>query len=516
MRGRYYFSPANTPFVQGATLFGSRNWDGTGTITGDEPPGSVPVVLGEVRGQPQRWDSGALPVVLPAAVAVGDPGCLLNGESIADATPASEIDGGFVAGCYLPQQPPNPDLEFGFTVWSCPTQLFWIQQIDLLYNNENADVVTNCTRRFAGATITIVKKTTLYPQYVLVVNPSYACVAACGTDNLAQVLIQALQGFSGPQDFGVFSTGNLWYQFADNLIAALDAQGALDGRPLLFAGHSYGGASAMIAAARLALAQPKTEIRYITYGAPKPGDARLRDLLDLAFDGVSLANDGDFISALPPSADVLEAMSSVGPFGVVLGWTRWQYPPQTTLLYQAQLLKNTYQRFDSRSLVAYISAVIATGSLATVPAHASSAYFNKIRLRCAGFLPTPVVMELGWNVSKTVTSVILPPCCPSGVNQVLHVSISGCTGGSAVYNGATGSAGWSGILWQWNVSILTVDGLMQPPLSCNAGFGWSLAISFGVWILSGAAIGNACIPFSITGTLHGPRGTSGITFNFTN
>lgn len=494
-------------------------WDGNGAITGTEPVGLFPPTLGESRTTPHRWDSGALPVSLPDAITVGGADCLANGAAFAKAIPADDATGGFLPSCYLPVPPPNPDLDFGFSVWSCPTQLFWADVITLLYANHLADAASMCGTQFRNATITTVAATTLYPAYVLVNHSQYVCLACAGTGTLYQSLVQALNLAAGPQDYGNFGTGTLWYDFASVLYGQLNTQNLLDGRPLLVAGHSYGGAAALILAARISLTVPKKEIRYITYGCPKPGDARLSALLQDRFEGLSLVNDGDLITALPPSAAVIAALSDFLPVGTLSNWTRWAYPPETTLMRGPDLAKNTYQRYDSLTLAKFILAVATTGQVGSVPGHTMAEYGQAIRARCTRMLPTFLGEVLGTKTTPgfvgrpgEVLGIVIEPgpittvCCPTGTDPTVTVTITAADPPNAFLVGQSWTATYNAVNKQW---FMGTAGPPPPPegfLQCNGPSGWQLRFEAGY--IFNAVQPPTCSPISFSSVISTNAGSS--------
>jgi hypothetical protein len=505
VRGRYYFSPAGTPFFPGATVLGSRVWD-------DNNVSSEPS-LGEVRGMPQRWDSGALPVELPFNVTVGAPACLLDGDTLSDGVPPDQAVGGFVGACFLPPAPPNPDFEFGFSIWRCPTQLFWCDAIAYLYSYHYGDLQTMLQGQFAGATVEVFPASSSYPGFAVVWHPKYCCVVSAGSETLGQVLVQALQILRGPQDYGGFGTGQLWYDYSSYMLNTIGARGGLDGRPIVFAGHSYGGCAVMVAAVRVSVAYPKTELRCLTFGAPKPGDFRLEQLLEGLYDSVALVNDSDVVAALPPSADLIAGMTDYG-FGTPFpAWIAWVYPPETALLYKDQVLKNTYQRFDSRSLALYIAGVIATGSLFTVPAHKIDAYQAKIRLRCSRDYPTELGEVLGiqytQKISANVGEVagmtftqlgIVTPCCPSGTDVTLPMTITAADPPNGYLVGLTGSLTWTSLTGYWTGTFTNPYGSADMQLDC-AGAQWQFQM-IGNPFFPNVNIGATCGNKTFNGAIH--------------
>lgn len=413
IRGRYYFSPPGTPFYAGIHLLGSRVWDDNYTAgRGNDPPG-LPPILGESRTAPHRWDSGALPVAVPRPVPLGSLDCVAAGDVSADKVlPADQIEG-FPAGCFKVPDP-NPDMVFGFDIWSCPTQAFWCQIIAWMYGGQIEESLGACQVRFQNAQVYAYPSSALYPPFLLVVHADYCCVAAAGSETLSQVLTQAIQLIQGPQDYGSFATGNLWYSFGQYLLSQLGVQGVTDGRPLMLAGHSYGGAAAMVAAAAAQLGMPTRYIRYLTFGSPKPGDERLSALLRKQFNGLSLVVDGDIVAAMLPSYELLAVLSSLLPGGPYTAWTTWAYPPESALLVGAKLRKNVYQTFDSLQLATWLIAAAATGQLPTVPQHRISAYVAAIALRCK--VPLQVPADIGQVLGiETPTPGISTFCCPDAL-----------------------------------------------------------------------------------------------------
>lgn len=396
VRGRYYFSPPGTPFFSQPNLLGSRVWNPYTVDDGTSPdPDVAAPALGESRSAAHRWDAGYLPVAMPSNVIIGNAACLADGALLADGVPLADQVEGFPPSCFLPPVPPNPDYLFAFAIWRCPVQFFWAQALYLLTWGYHADLGAWLAARFTGATIIIESKTVAFPPYAVVIHPDYCCGLLAGTQSMEQALVQALNLIQGPADVGGFSTGMLWYGFATQVLTLLKDNGVTDARPIMLTGHSYGGAAAMVAAARVHLGQPTREIRYLTFGAPKPGDARLAKLLQGEFNGLSLVNDGDLVGALPPSADVIASMADFLPIGAYVGWTQWVYPPESGLLFGNQLLKNRTQAIDSRLLFNFLVSVATTWNIAASLPHEIGTYVGAIALRCPQLVPTNVGQVLG-------------------------------------------------------------------------------------------------------------------------
>ena len=375
VRGRYYFSPPGTPFLPGSHFLGSRNW----------APNEVqkaPQGLGESWAGRQQWYDGAPPLARPAAVSVGGAPCFATGARFADAIPVADTVDGFPLPCFT-APPPNPDLTFGADVGACETQRYWAGAVALVYLGDAQDLADYIAPRFRGATVYYYAVSTLWPAFALIVHPDYVFCVLAGTSTLAQVLIEALDGAGPPQNYGDFATGALWFQFASVVLNALKDAGVTDGRPIGFIGHSYGGASGMIGAARVQLGQEGRAVCWLTFGAPKPGDARLAKILG-GMRGLAIANDGDLITALPPDLATLLPMVRFLPMPFPVAWLAWEYPPNYALQVPGALLLNELQQLDTQAVLGVILAIIADGAVPAIAAHRIGAYQAAIAQRCPG------------------------------------------------------------------------------------------------------------------------------------
>lgn len=385
MRGRYYFSPPGTPFYPGWHHLGSSDWyDNNNRI--EDPP------VGEAAKEKHRWDTGARPVYLPLNVIAGSTDCLGAGASLAGALPQELRLDGFPLPCWGLNEPPNVDFQYGASVWRCQVQLFWATRIYEMYEGKEALAVSMLLVRFRDSTVFFREGTQLFPPYMLIRHPKYAIAILLGTQNYDQVLVQVLATAIGPTDIGNFSTGLLWKSFADRVLGDLTSIGVTDNRPLLFTGHSYGGASAMLCAAIARRGQNGRYVRYLTFGAPKPGDGRLAAILREHIRGLSIVNTGDVIGALPPDLDTIAAVAPILGLGSLLKWADWVYPPESALQGNGKLRKNEYQGLTTKVVVDTVRHAIATGSLFGFPRHVILAYIREIEGRC----PIPT-LGVAWS-----------------------------------------------------------------------------------------------------------------------
>ena len=226
----------------------------------------------------------------------------------------------------------------------------------------------------------------LFPPMVTVVHADYMIVLFDSSQTSEQIFLQVLALVQRPVDCGGFGTTLVWNQQAQIAFNRLGIEGGNSDNPALFVGHSYGGAAAMVAAANLRLRRRDRVIRFLAMGSPKPGDFRLRNLLELPTRGVALANDDDFIPGFPPGYPDLLAVEiamvlNLSNFG------QW-YPPRETWLQNrlGVVSENQYVTLGTQEIVNILRQVITTGQIPNRPSHLIREYYNRITLRCLGLL----------------------------------------------------------------------------------------------------------------------------------
>lgn len=487
--GRYYFSPPGTPFYPGQHNLGSRTWNPNQTATDDDqfPIGEPP--LGESLSYPHRWQSGALPAVVPNAAELGHADCIANGDTVADGVPIADTLEGMPLACFTSLPSPNVDYLFAFDVWSCETQAFFARSAYLLAYGYLGDLTQYLTARFTGANVFVTARSALYPAYAIVVHPEYAIVQLAGTSSLQQALVEAINAFEGPQDYGAFATGALWYDYATIALKSLVNAGVNDDRPIMFGGHSYGAASAMVAAARAILGMPGREVRYMTFGCPKPGDKRLATLLRSSTIGLSLVNDGDLIGVLPPTPLIVTSLATLlpPPLAQYAAWGLWEYPPETTVLGLGTIQRNVQPTVDSMQLWLFIVQIFTNGAIPAFPAHDTTLYLANILARCPQQFPIDIgnvtglevdtAVELGNVMGMLVDTTVPTPCCPAGMPMVMQLTIVAATGSGAflagkmcniVFSGTFPTGVWSG---SFTVSSLVYSWALRciPPWQLTGG-----------------------------------------------
>lgn len=159
----------------------------------------------------------------------------------------------------------------------------------------------------------------LVPGSLIAVYPGFAILSIAGTSNELQAALQILQSILGPVDCGSYSTLPLWRLANRAVHDRLVALGVASDLPILITGHSYGGAVAATLAADYLVAQPSRRVECVTFGSPKPGDDRLREIA-LAQGFIRVENYGDPVPDVPPTFDWWSVFAVSIPTPILRAW----------------------------------------------------------------------------------------------------------------------------------------------------------------------------------------------------
>jgi Lipase (class 3) len=133
------------------------------------------------------------------------------------------------------------------------------------------------------------------------------------------------------------SLNSLWSSVRDEAKRQLAAAGG--GTKLLITGHSKGGGIAPLAAMRFHTEDAVTA-KVITFAAPKSGDEVFAAAYNPTFDHTRYEYADDIVPHLPPSAPLLELLTSIPFFGKRLtGLTRFDYERVGSLVYITRSLQ---------------------------------------------------------------------------------------------------------------------------------------------------------------------------------
>lgn len=373
--GRYYFSPANTPFYPAPTLLTSRGWHDSNAL--------IVQSLGEDLLAKQVYDNGEMPALLPQNVSVGSAACLIDGEPLANATTANQLVNGFPGECFI--IPPT-----GVDPWnsfsdhqSCAIQLACAKIIEWLYLGETARISALVGQLLGPAYgLTYIPGTAIYPDVFLAVSADDTFVWVDGTTNFQQLALSVCYGLIPPTNIGIFSTSPYWYAVSTYLHAQITSAGANPTGPIFFAGHSLGGVASLILAARYRAGIPERRIRYLTYGCPKVGDTRLTAFVRRC-QGWSFVNNYDLVPMLPADELIVAALIALLGAPVLLAWTFWERAQNQMQMDEAGIIiPDTLPTLDFPTAVVIATKVLASLPVATIDDHLIHEYFKRIALRC--------------------------------------------------------------------------------------------------------------------------------------
>ncbi len=373
--GRYYFCPPSTPFAGISTNLSSRNWLDRNFLNEQ--------ALGEDLAAKQVWDNGLPPAALPRNQIIGSKDCISSGEQIVNALPESQIIDGFNSLCFRPRVPLDPVWDAASSYNSCSLQYFYARAIEWVYDGDLASLTTAFRLLLGPATVV-----TLYPGNASLPEMCVAKTSTCsvividGTTTFQQIALQAFMGINLPVNFGLIDTQPLWYAASSQAVSNLNAAGIDTTKPIMIAGHSYGGAAATVLYARLLLSGNQGPFRMITFGNPKPGGQLLRTVLE-GGTAIHLANDDDLVTALGPDLLELAPVQITLPLPVLSNWTHWKRPlNQVRQDINGVLSPNVGVLLDYATLLALATNAIAHIQPNPITGHTIPEYARRIRVRC--------------------------------------------------------------------------------------------------------------------------------------
>jgi len=321
--------------------------------------------------------------VVPEARLVGTLACLAQGETPDDQFPMDQLEDGYPPLCFVPLETSEELWQLASSFNRCSLQRFYAAVLDWMYADDPIKIVEGFTE-LLGPDVQILFHPVvgIMPAVVTVIHPTFSICVCDGTRNFQTLATQAFQSVRRPTNFGSLGTLPLWYEASQHAHDFLTADGASPSTPIFFAGHSYGAATAMVLAARYRYANPLRTIRYITYGAPKPGNQRLIDLVTSCA-GINLANHDDLVTMIPPDQlTLLPVMIALSAPSLAV-WVDWLRPPnQVRQDVDGSLHVNELFSMDFSTLYAMAERVLNNQSLDVMNGHKVTEYFRRITQRC--------------------------------------------------------------------------------------------------------------------------------------
>lgn len=403
--GFYYFSPAGTPFYPGFHLLGSRDW-----VSGDRNPFEEQP-LGEWSG-PTEWYDGTPPIVLPLPVSVGDVDCIANGERpglpiINDA--CAECTRNLPDACYLSEE----TLASKTNVMDC---VFGWKSAKIIFAayTDLAAAAAQVDDLFQGAAVvtTFPVVDTVLPSGVIAIVGDTAFIWLTGTSNFQQLAIQGLLFGEGPADQGAYGCSELYEAAATAVGHRLTDAGGGTCTRVVLCGHSYGGAAIYVLAAKMRLNDFTRAIEVLTFGMPKPGDDKLRDIVDRLRQR-HYVNELDPIPYAPPRPRDFVELLFMMALGLSLQWARFFRPSQLTVITQDGQLRHTDADLIPDGLLnALLLAQINAASPPVFSDHFVASYVTALAAACPCvatlFPPAPEQPANAFEIMFTDIDIVTP------------------------------------------------------------------------------------------------------------
>lgn len=162
--------------------------------------------------------------------------------------------------------------------------------------------------------LTYYPATSIATAYMHCWGPEGSLILIQGAQNLS-ICDQLIPGTFGGVIYDGRTGASLPFQYAAETIAvSIPPSRTLAGMPLFIAGHSFGGSTAEVLALYIQSNQLASSVRCWSYGAPRPGGARFRDLMQ-SVDNSRFMTLSDIVPHLPPNSEddlSIAAVLSVG------------------------------------------------------------------------------------------------------------------------------------------------------------------------------------------------------------
>jgi len=373
-RGRYYFADPATPFYNGEHNLGSANWRDGNWLHDDG--------LGEVPGT-QQWNPGFPPSVFPIEKIVGSRECIQRGEPVSNIVALGSLIDGFIPDCVLLPDPLVADWERISAFDNCPLQRFYLFIISCLDSGENAKIVEAFDGLIEGEkTVTIRPVRPLVPPFVTVVTTAWTLIVTSGTQNTPQLALEALQGAQPGTNYGLGKTMPLWWNSSTVMHESSVADGALPTVPIMLVGYSWGGACMHLLSARYRHGNANREIKYLTFGSPKPGAADLVEIMR-STQGLSIANDADLVTVMPPDLATVAPIRVLFPWLIRAFWADWVRPPnQVRQNADGSIDANDPPLIDTFQLQAILEDAFAHREIDVSIGHRLPSYIARNQRRC--------------------------------------------------------------------------------------------------------------------------------------
>ena len=370
--GQYVRCPPGTPHFDGLHNFGSANWRrGTDEI---EP------ALGEPLTQRQRWTRSEPLPVFPLPLLIGDRPCIRGGDTYASRAAASAVFNGFLVGCWRAVHSDIPVSMSDIPLSRRSTLISHANILNLLYSDPAAATAAAIALLGPGTVVTVDGSGTadLSPVTLIATHGDLTLVFVTGTTNNQQLALQAMFSLIPPSSMAGYGTNPLWQAAAGVINDRIQAAGVPVTNQIRFVGHSYGAAASTLLAAQYHRFIPGRVVELLTFGMPKPGDSRLRDLLE-GIPSVNVVNSTDPVPSMPPSLTWLFPFIPIVEGSILDAWSQYVPPPnQFILAEEGVLTPSTDATFSTLQLALLVADAVASTPPPLFPSHGMGQYYTNI------------------------------------------------------------------------------------------------------------------------------------------
>jgi len=272
--GYHYFAADNMRALETPHSFGSAGWLKDGMFYPNYP-------TGQVHSAGAQWYNGQSPEPVPPDQQIFDSSAFAS-DLPYPPSPAVQLRGGFDARCFVVVHPGvdiDVDAFLRPDITDCCWQRVLARLIELLtepYANALNDFRSAVALLWPGYRLVISRLDSIPDRWAWIEGPTFQIVLRIGTQNWQEIFRQAFHLNIPAHNYGNFSTSQEWYDAATDLSDSLTFVGFDPAKPMVFVGHSRGGAILWILGRRTTDDDPTREVDVLTFGCPRVGDFRMR------------------------------------------------------------------------------------------------------------------------------------------------------------------------------------------------------------------------------------------------
>jgi len=379
--GYYFFVSDDTPHVGDFHYFGSEDWR-----KGDEPTivGVDPTpVLGNDKSLGWAWYPGTGPDIDVPIRTIGRPADFGAGE-LWPVSPRPTLQGGIDKRCWIePGGALIRNLLF-YALDNCALLLVYAGLLNKIKIHHQGDTRAALLLIFgADVQIDLDINDDLRPAFGLMQSPRNNLILLCGSPSNAVLIAQIQQSLGGAVQFGDISTLPMWWNFSSEVIDFCNAKGIDWRKPTFIVGHSFGAAAGCLIWHRIYSADRNRILRVVTFGGPKPGDARLLNSMNAIAIDLHVWNTGDVVPWIPPDNGVKAGLQLVFPW-LPATWFGRYFPHRRYLFLDPGGVwrPGDYPDAPLLEVIGFVTALLVRGEPDPVTAHNLPGYIDRLKLHC--------------------------------------------------------------------------------------------------------------------------------------